>query len=425
MGVAIAIHIDPNGTIQGKEDLGREVPQDIDVLNVWTASSGGRAAFYEGPCERIDVYAGSKLASENPHQGILKIIDGPRCIDSFPSSEYYLTPLASGAVRIVSAANRRLTLVSMGGDEFVFDVPSRQWIGLRTARAASASNNGAGFALLPLQPDKLHHATRGMIVEYGTTGEPFQDATFLNQWYQLSPMYSEESAPFRWPPQGDVKQAAPGRDGNIRLYAGSTQSNYEQGLLVVADYSGGPDAKVERYLSPRKAGPLSIKDVSGELVTLSAQGGERLYFDLLWRQWTDATCARPSIFATRFLELATKEAYHPYSDAIPMGEGLYRSGERYVDSVGKRLRVMPTYNMYGTDGIEVAAFSFAGTSHLPNFGYGDPPISKDRYGLPGGTKQGVYILDAVCQRLTLGTRDGKAFYFFDVPTRQWVTPPAK
>ena len=200
----------------------------------------------------------------------------------------------------------------------------------------------------------------------------------------------------------------------MRLYAGFAQSNYEQGLLVLTDYSNGPDAEVERYLSPNRVGGLRIVDVKGQIVTLSAQNDEQFYFDIVLRKWLDAG----EVNCVPRFKLNTGR-----TDFVPLGEGFYKNGAWYIDSGGVRLRVMPRQKDK-TDVLEVAEYYMAGTNYLPESGSGSVPARVYTYSLPGGA-DGAYIVDALCQRLTIGTRDGKSYFVFDIPTRQWLTPPTK
>jgi hypothetical protein len=69
------------------------------------------------------VYAGAER--DDPARGLVAV----RLVGSTPgAAAVYHTPVAAGAVGIVAAEGERLTLVSISGARFVFDVSSRTFV---------------------------------------------------------------------------------------------------------------------------------------------------------------------------------------------------------------------------------------------------------------------------------------------------------
>ena len=86
----------------------------LDVLNGWSGLVDGN---------EIVVYAGSLL--DDPEQGAIGIT--MRLPYRF-LKEAVLTPARHGGVRVVAEQNNRLTLQSVDGETFYFDVPSRRFV---------------------------------------------------------------------------------------------------------------------------------------------------------------------------------------------------------------------------------------------------------------------------------------------------------
>lgn len=94
-----------------------EVPPRSGLVgeNRWVGRVGG---------EQIAVFAGA--SERHPRQGLLiMLIQAP---DYNVRFDEYLTPRASGSVRVIRADGLRLILESETGDTFTFDVENREFV---------------------------------------------------------------------------------------------------------------------------------------------------------------------------------------------------------------------------------------------------------------------------------------------------------
>ena len=92
----------------------------IRTLNFWQGTLGG---------QKVYVFAGA--VKETPAQGMILLQVWP------PSGEHsgiqlegYGTPTQAGWVRVTDVTGARLTLRASSGATFIFDLTTRQWVGL-------------------------------------------------------------------------------------------------------------------------------------------------------------------------------------------------------------------------------------------------------------------------------------------------------
>lgn len=98
----------PTGIFEGGE--GVFYSGDFTIYNRWQGFTNGITT---------QVFAGSLY--QDKEQGVVIVLRSAR-------GELYLTPIAAGAVRIVSVDNLRFVLESSGGKVFYFDFPSRKFV---------------------------------------------------------------------------------------------------------------------------------------------------------------------------------------------------------------------------------------------------------------------------------------------------------
>jgi hypothetical protein len=91
----------------------------LDAINAW-------AGIWDG--KQVSVYAGALL--DDPNQGAIFLI-------SDVIANQFLTPTKHGGVRVVSERNNRLTLVSIDGTTYYFDIPALSYVSSLTAFAPS------------------------------------------------------------------------------------------------------------------------------------------------------------------------------------------------------------------------------------------------------------------------------------------------
>lgn len=103
----------PTGIFEGGEGI--FYSGDFTIYNRWQGFTNGIPT---------QVFAGSLY--QNKEQGVVIVLRLAR-------GELYLTPIAAGAVRIISADNLRFILESSSGEVFYFDFPSRQFVDSLTA----------------------------------------------------------------------------------------------------------------------------------------------------------------------------------------------------------------------------------------------------------------------------------------------------
>jgi hypothetical protein len=88
--------------------------------NYWYEMQGG---------ERISVYAGVEGSKGSRVQGMIEVdITSPDGKRQLQAAVYYRTPTQSGYVEVVGADGEKLHLRTWNGTEFVFDLPSHQWL---------------------------------------------------------------------------------------------------------------------------------------------------------------------------------------------------------------------------------------------------------------------------------------------------------
>jgi hypothetical protein len=76
--------------------------------------------------EYVVVYAG---AYRNDHdQGVLVVRTVALSTEPLTGPDEYMTPVRAGAVSVVAVESLRLTLQARDGQQFVFDVGTRQWV---------------------------------------------------------------------------------------------------------------------------------------------------------------------------------------------------------------------------------------------------------------------------------------------------------
>jgi hypothetical protein len=253
----------------------------------------------------IEVFAGALAGKTKPAQGVVAVkqLEGLMTDASLGPTEIIDTlwsPIRTGSLRIMSLNGHLLRLSSDDGTEFVFDLQARQWAGFLphelSLKTITKGQTGR-TTLLPLEPTKLRPATRGMILDYGTVDVQGIQAHILNQWYDIGRrqyVFQPEYGGIASGVRGDIPKPTERQAtmDYVRAYAGHSLSNSSQGLLVVEEYSGQSiDPKVSFYSTPRKAGPVRIKEVAGSVITLEpgqSTGGLQSYFDLSSRRWVDS-----------------------------------------------------------------------------------------------------------------------------------------
>ena len=99
----------PSGIIESGQ---APLPGELYVINnQWQEVVGG---------VHLSVYAGSE--AQDPSQGVLIVMTTSLDLQTSTGPHIYLTPLHSGALRIVGSNSQRLTLTSTNGTQFVFFV---------------------------------------------------------------------------------------------------------------------------------------------------------------------------------------------------------------------------------------------------------------------------------------------------------------
>jgi hypothetical protein len=116
---------EPTGIYSDTHVQASGVKIGMDAQNSWFGFVDGNA---------ITVFAGALL--DEPDQGAVHLFT------NFPTrsfDEQILTPTKHGGVRVMSEQNNRLTLVSIDGTTYYFDVPARRFVASQTEVVPSAT----------------------------------------------------------------------------------------------------------------------------------------------------------------------------------------------------------------------------------------------------------------------------------------------
>jgi len=113
----------PTGILDGGWDVFRYPSDDVIIQNMWRGALNATGDW-------ANVYAGSMYT--DPTQGLVLVMaDGP--------VQTYLTPVRTGALRIVAEQNLRLTLVSTDGTTFYFDILGQRFVDSLTELAPTVT----------------------------------------------------------------------------------------------------------------------------------------------------------------------------------------------------------------------------------------------------------------------------------------------
>jgi len=371
---------------------------------------------------------------------VIVVSYGPYIDMSSPATEVYSTPLRLGGMRILSMKDTQFNLTPydpwdiqtpVGSPTppiaFVFDLATRQWV------------NPA--------PNPTEH---GKIYDQSLEDDPIGKMLYcVNYW------------------RGSLDQ-------RLGVYAGHINSDPAQGLILVRESiveNEEPKYRFTDYQTPTQIGALRIISEVGGYLTLRAADGSLLYFDLATRQWVSSTSvatSTPYLTPTPEAPLPSDEVYkrensyagtatriaqlthvptwppgHPRIYPTILPKTPFSPIATRVAGVGKIVESGHVGDLSTVHGVfanqwraEVAEqniHAYAGIKSLTDgldrgvvvirvFDRNRIVIEIASYETP--QRRGVVkVVDAVDQRLTLRAEDGTLFYF-DIPTRQWVSPPS-
>ena len=256
---------------------------------------------------------------------------------------------------------------------------------------------------------------------------PFEDPTraagagVIDDFVQPGPLSPIISTANTWLEQAGERKTV--------VHAGGQRGNLSQGMLAIEQRDATDPQPVDYYLTPYRAGAVRVQDAVGEQLILQTADGTTFYFDVPGRRWLSVLptppgrpgTATPAVTATplpmlppafrsagggTLLEYGlttdppipdpiTNQWYEPI-DVGELSKGQLRvfTGAEQGDAA-QGLLIVATYGPYQT-----------------------PTLQRYQSPQRDGT---IRIVNAVGERLTLRADNGAVFYF-DVPSRQWVTP---